>query len=172
MSINLDKKKEMVKELEETFNSTEAFFLLDYVNIPVNRAMELRGKLREKACSLKVIKNRLAIRAMGERFPEEMKNDLRGPTAIAYTQDDPVSLAQVLDKFLTDYKILSVKSGLVEGRYIEESKFKRIAKLEPREELLAKLGYLMASPLTRFLRAWKAPMQSFGSMLSQLKSKK
>lgn len=172
MSINLEKKKEMVKELEETFDSTEAFFLLDYVNIPVDKAMELRGRLRERACSLKVIKNRLAKRAMGDKFPEEMKNDLTGPTAIAYTQDDPVSLAQVLDKFLSDHKILNVKSGLVEGRYIEENKFKRIAKLEPKEELLAKLGYLMASPLTRFLRAWKAPMQSFGSMMSQLKSKK
>ncbi len=172
MSINLEKKKEMVKELQETFEGTEAFFLLDYVNISVGKAMELRSKLRQKDCSLKVIKNRLAVRALSDKHPEELKNDLKGPTAIAYTRDDPVTLAQVLDKFFTDYKVLNVKSGLVEGRYIEENKFKRIAKLEPREELLAKLGYLMASPLTRFLRAWRAPMQSFGGMLSQLKSKK
>lgn len=172
MSTNIEKKKEMVSELKETFKDTEAFFLLNYVNIPVEKAMELRSKLREKDCSLKVIKNRLAIRALEDRYPEELKKDLRGPTAIAYTQEDPVSLAQVLDKFFSDNKILNVKSGLVEGRYIQEEKFMRIAKLEPREELLAKLGYLMAFPLTQFLRAWKAPMQGFGSMMSQLKSKK
>jgi len=67
---------------------------------------------------------------------------------------------------------LSVKCGLIEGQFLEEDRFADIAKLTSKDDLLAKLGYLMAYPLTTFLRTWQAPLNSVASMLDQIKSKK
>jgi large subunit ribosomal protein L10 len=61
---------------------------------------------------------------------------------------------------------------MVEGKYLPEDRFAEIANLTSKDDLVAKLGFLMAFPLIQFLRTWQAPINSFGSMLSQLKSKK
>lgn len=172
MSLNREKKEERVKEILEDFNKNKTFFLVDYVNIPVAKSIELRTQLRENKCSIKVIKNRLAIKALENEISEEFKEKFRGPTAIAYTSDDAINLARILNSFIDSNKILSIKAGLVEGQLIDGDRFKEIAGLGSRRELMTKIGYLMAAPLTKFLGTWQAPFHSTGSMLSQLKLKK
>ncbi|HZX09448.1 MAG TPA: 50S ribosomal protein L10 [Acidobacteriota bacterium] len=172
MSLNREKKEKMVKEIREDFNNNQTLFLVDYVGIPVSKSIELRTQLRENNCSLKVIKNRLALKSLKDDIPEEFKEKFRGPTAIAYTDENPISLARILDDFIDSNKILSIKAGIVEGQLVEGERFKEVANLGSRKELMTKVGYLMAAPLTKFLRTWQAPLNSLGSMLSQLKSKK
>lgn len=172
MSLNREKKENKAKKIKEDFDKHNTIFLMDYVNIPVSKSIELRTQLRENKSSLKVIKNRLALKALGEGFPEEFKKSFRGPTAMAYTTENPVILARILDDFMDNHKILGVKAGIVEGQIISGERFKEVASLGSRKELMTKIGYLMAAPLTKFLRTWQAPLHSLGSMLSQLKSKK
>ena len=172
MSLNREIKEKRAKEIREDFKNNQTFFLVDYINIPVSKSIELRTKLRENNCSIKVIKNRLALKALKNDIPEEFKEKFRGPTAIAFTVDNPVSLARILDDFIDTHKILGVKAGIVEGQLVESDRFKEIAGLGSRDELMAKIGYLMAAPLMKFLRTWQAPFSSLGSMLSQLKSNK
>jgi len=166
------KKEEQVQELTAVFDQNSTFYLLDYVKIPVSKSMELRQQLRENDCSLRVIKNRLALRALKEEFPEELKDFFQGPTAIAYTEDNPIVLAKLLKDFIAQNQILKVKGGLVEGGYLDGDRFKEISNLTSKKDLLGKLGFLMAYPLTQFLKTWQAPYQSMGSMLNQLKDKK
>ena len=172
MSVKREVKEKLVHEINNTFQQNDTFYLLDYVKIPVLKSMQLRRQLRENGCSLKVIKNRLALRALKDEFPEELNQHFQGPTAIAYTKENPVGLARLLKEFTAQNKILKVKAGVVEGKYLPENRFAEIANLTSRDDLVAKLGFLMAYPLIQFLRTWQAPVNSFGSMLSQLKSKK
>jgi len=172
VNINRGKKEELVKKLRADFNSYESFYLIDFMNMPVSRAIELRRELRKNSYVFRVVKNRLALRALMEDFPEDLKTQFTGPTALAFAQENPVGLARLIRDFSLKHKLLKVKAGIVEGRYLPEEDFHTVANLSSREDLLAKLGFLMAYPLTQLLKTWQAPFGSLGSMLSQLKSKK
>ena len=172
MSVNREKKEKLVQELNQSLSDNSTFYLLDYVNISVSKSVELRRKLRDNDCSLRVVKNRLALQALTEDFPEGLKDFFQGPTAIAFTDENPIRLARLLKDFGLEHKILKVKAGIVEGEFLSEERFKEIANLTSRDDLLAKLGFMLAYPLTKLLRTWQAPFNSLGSMLSQLKSKR
>ena len=116
--------------------------------------MELRSQLRENDCSLKVIKNRLALRALMDELPIELKQYFRGPTAIAFTDKNPIILARLLKDFIVQNKILKVKAGLVEGEFLSEEQFPEIANLTSRDDLLAKLAYMIVYPLTQLLKTF------------------
>lgn len=172
MSVNREKKENQVQELQGRFDRASTFYLLDYVNIPVSKSSELRRQLRDNDCSLKVIKNRLALRAIPEALPEELRGSFQGPTAIAFTDKNPILLARLLKDFSAQHKILKVKAGSVEGDFLPEERFQEIASLTSRTDLVARLAFLIAYPLTQLLRTMQAPVNTLGSMLSQLKDKR
>ena len=172
MSVIREKKENQIRELRGSFDRNDTFYLLDYVNIPVSKSSELRSQLRDNDCSLKVVKNRLALRSFLEEFPEELKESFQGPTAIAFTDKNPIGLARLLKDFSVQNKILKVKAGIVEGDFLPEERFQEIASLSSRNDLVAKLGYMIAYPLTQLLRTMQAPINTLGSMMSQLKDKK
>jgi large subunit ribosomal protein L10 len=172
VSVNREKKESQIQELRSTFSRNNTFYLLNYVNIPVSKSSELRRQLRDNDCSLKVVKNRLAVRALLEGFPEDLKESFQGPTAIAFTDENPIVLARLLKDFSAQYRILKVKAGIVEGDFLSQDRFQEIASLSSRNDLVAKLGYLIAYPLTQLLRTIQAPISTLGSMMSQLRDKK
>jgi large subunit ribosomal protein L10 len=172
MNVNKEKKESLVKEINSDFIKHDSFYLLDFINMPVAKTMELRKQLREKSYPIKVVKNRLALRALTDDLPENLKEHFRGPTAIAFASENPLLLARMIRDFSKQHKVLKFKAGLLEGQFLPESQFEDVANLTSREDLLAKLGFLMANPLMKLLRTWQAPMESLGRLLSQLKSKK
>lgn len=161
-----------IKELDEMFRRHDSFYLLDYQGMTVSQSVAFRKLMRKNEISVKVIKNRLALRALKEEFPEELKPLFRQPTAIAFPSHDPVGLARLLKDFAAQNKVLRVKGGLVEGRFFPPERFDELSKLGSREELLGKVGYLMAYPLMQLLMTWQAPLGNLGRLLSQLKTKK
>ena len=165
-------KESQVKELSEAFESHDTFYLLDFINMHVSQSVQLRRRLRDQSYTFRVIKNRLALRALSEDFPDDLKGFFQGPTAIAFAPQDPIGLARMLKDFSIEHKVLSVKGGMFEGQFIPAQRFEEIANLTSREDLLAKLGFLMSYPLTKLLRTWQAPVDSLGRLLSQLKTKK
>ena len=172
MNVNREKKEQQIEEMNQAFDKFDSFYLIDFINMPVSLAVKFRKLLREKSYSYQVVKNRLALRALREDFPEDLKTYFRGPTAIAFAEEDPVGLARLIKDFSNEHKVLSVKGGMIEGQFLEEKRFADIASLTSKEDLIGKLGYLMAYPLMTLLRTWQAPFNSLGSVLSQLKSKK
>ncbi|MEE8377358.1 MAG: 50S ribosomal protein L10 [Candidatus Aminicenantaceae bacterium] len=172
MNVNREKKEQQVEEIREFFVNHDSFYLLDFMKMPVKLAVEFRNQMRENSYSFLVVKNRLALRALKEDFPEDLKSQFRGPTAIAFAQENPIGLARLIKDFSVQHKVLSVKCGIVEGQFLEGEKFADIAMLTSKDDLLAKLVYLMAYPLITFLRTWQAPLNSVVSMLDQLKSQK
>ena len=172
MNVNSEKKENLIKEINENFAKHDSFFLFDFINMPVAQTMKLRKQLHENSFPMKVVKNRLALRALTGDLPEDLKEHFRGPTAIAFASENPLQLARILRDFSKQHKVLKFKAGLLEGQFLQKAQFEDVANLTSREDLLARFGFLMANPLVKLLRTWQTPMESLGRLLSQLKSKK
>ncbi len=165
-------KEKLVKELEANFNNQNSFYLLDYTGMTVAQSVELRKILRKNDFAFRVVKNRLALRALRKDFPTELRAYFEKPTAVAFATRDPLRLARLLRDFSTRNKVLTVKGGLIDGQLVPPEKFEEVCSLPSREELLGKVGYMVAFPLIKLLRTWQAPLATLGRLLSQLKEKK
>jgi large subunit ribosomal protein L10 len=170
--VKREAKANLVKELEEDFHHQDSAFLLDYTGMKVSQAVALRKVLRKNSYTLKVVKNRLALRAVRDEFPDELRDYFQKPTAIAFAAEEPVKLARLLRDFSAQNKVMTFKGGIIEGRLLPPERFEEVCRLASREELLGKIGYLMAFPLIQLLRTWQAPLSQLGRVLSQLKEKK
>ncbi len=165
-------KQPIVQTLERLFETNDTYYLVDFKRMKVAQAVELRKTLRKNAFAYKVIKNRLALRALGEKCPEALRPYFQKPTAIAFADKDPVRLAKILKDFSNQGKILAVKGGQVEGRLMPAERFDEVTKLGSRKEQLGKIGYLMASPLHRLMRTLQAPLGNLGILLGELNKTK
>lgn len=165
-------KEDVVKDLREAFEKHDSFYLVDFIKMPVSQLTELRKKFRENSCSFKVIKNRLALRALNEDIHRDLKPFFRGSTAVAFAPQNPIGLARILREFSEQHKVMHIKAGLLEGQFLPAEKFNEISRLTSRNDLVARVGSLMASHLMKLLWTWQAPINSIGSVLSQLKTKK
>lgn len=161
-----------VDELGAVFAAHKTLYLFDYTKMKVSQATALRKSLRAQGASLKVVKNRLALRALAESVPSDLRPAFRKPTAVAYTAADPIALARTVKEFAASTKAIALKGGLVEGIYFAPERFDEIVKLAPRADLLAKVAVLMAAPLQKLLRTLQAPLSQTGALLGQLKDKR
>lgn len=166
-----EQKEKVIKDLEDSFEKMNTFYLVDFKGITVSQSIKLRRLMRENSFSFRVIKNRLALRALREEFPEDLREGFQGPTAIAFSSQESLSLARLLKNFSEENNVLKVKGGIVEGQFLSPEKFVEIASLTSRDDLLSKTAYLMAFPLIKLSRTWQSSLLSLGRMLSQLKTK-
>jgi len=169
--VKKETKNKIVTGLEEAISQNNSFYLIDYKQMTAWQMVELRKNLKRHGFQLKVVKNRLALRALADRFPE-LKSYFRHSTAIALTDQDPLALAKLLKDFSQQGKVLEVKAGIIEAHYLSPEMFGEIVKLNSKMDLIARIGYLMSYPLTQFLRTCQAPLINMGRLLSVLKTKR
>jgi large subunit ribosomal protein L10 len=167
-----DQKNARIGQVADLLKENDTFFLFNYNKMTVAQAVTLRKTLRKQGSALKVVKNRLALRALKAEFPDDFKAAFRKPTAMAYTAADPIGLAKTLKEFAAQNKVLVMKGGIVQGRYVPAERFDEITKLASREVLIGKIAVMMAHPLTKLLRTLQAPLRNTALLLSQLKDKK
>ncbi len=173
MPLTRNTKEEILGGYEEAMASAEHAFVIGFKGITVNQVNDLRSKVRKSGGQYVVIKNTLARLAVAGKPLEQVKEHFTGPTAVAYSLADPVALAKVLTDFAKDAPVIEFKGGLVEGRPIAASQVKEIASLPGRQELLAKLLFLMQSPIQRFVRVLAASgPQRLAIVLDQVAKKK
>jgi large subunit ribosomal protein L10 len=165
-------KTPIVESLERQFAANDTYYLVDFKRMTVAQSVELRKLLRKSGYAYKVIKNRLALRALGETCPEALRPYFQKPTAVAFAAHDPIPLAKILKDFSNQGKVLAVKGGVVEGQAMPAARFDEVCRLPSRNELLGRLAGLMAQPLRRFLGTLQAPLGNFGILLGELKKKK
>lgn len=170
--MNRAEKQDVVKELNETFKVNKSILLINFTGLNVADSTDLRRKISEAECGYRVIKNRLALRALEDTSVEELKEHFQGPTAIAYTLGDPVVLAKVLKSFIKDHPAMSFKAGIVDGQAVSASEMESLAEMPSRLELLTKLLYLLNAPLTRLASALQSPLRDLASVLKQLEEKR
>jgi large subunit ribosomal protein L10 len=170
--VKKEAKQPIVRTLERLFASNSTFYLVDFKRMKVSQAVELRKLMRKNAFTYKVIKNRLALRALGDACPEALRPLFQKPTAIAFGAKDPIRLAKLLKDFSNQGKVLAVKGGQVEGRLMPAGRFDELCRLSSRDELVGRIAFMMAQPLHRLMRTLQAPLGNLGILLGELKKTK
>lgn len=161
-----DAKRQAVTELTEMLRGSSALAVADYRGLTVSEMHAVRRSLRSNGVSLKIAKNRLLKIAADEAGVAELKTLLDGPTAIAATSGDEVSLARALQDAFRPYKTVTVRGGLLAGQPVSASDLQRLASLPSREVLLARLAGGMAAPLTGMAGVLAANLRNFIGVLN------
>ncbi|ABR50560.1 ribosomal protein L10 [Alkaliphilus metalliredigens QYMF] len=161
MSKVIEMKEKVVAEITEKFEKSIAAVVVDYRGLKVEEVTELRAKFREAGVEYKVYKNTMMRRAARNAGMEEMVADLVGPNAVAFSYEDPVAPARILNDFAKNHKALELKVGFVEGSFYDEEKLKELASVPSREVLIAKL-----------LSSFNAPMANFACLIKAIADKK
>lgn len=157
-----------VDEVKSGLSGSAATLLTDYRGLTVTELAELRAELRKNNAAYKVVKNTLTRLAASEAGIEGLDDYLVGPTALVFCEDDPVGPAKVLRAFAKDHPELIVKAGYVDGQLLDEAATVRLADLESREELLAKLAGMMNNALAGFARLMQAALVDMGRAMKAL----
>ena len=145
-----------VAELTDKFRDSDSVVLTEYRGLTVSQLSELRSSLGEHA-TFSVVKNTLTKIAVTEAGLEaELASLLTGPSAIAFVEGDVVEAAKGLRDFSKDNPALVIKGGVLDGKAITPDELTRIADLEPREVLLAKLAGAMTASMSRAAAVFNA----------------
>jgi large subunit ribosomal protein L10 len=170
--MNKEEKAREIDSLKEVFRDTPPVFVLGYRGLTVNQVAALRKRVRAASSRYKVVKNRLALRAVRETSLGALAAHFEGPTAIAYTARDPSTLAKVLDEFTREHQGLSLKAGLVDGRLMDVQAIKTLASLPSREALVGRLLAVLNGPMVRLVTVLKGPARSLVRAMDEIAKKK
>ncbi|QQR73592.1 MAG: 50S ribosomal protein L10 [Holophagales bacterium] len=172
MPLTRQDKDQMLADYAGGLADTQHAFLLGFQGISVPQVTALRARIRAQGGRYIVVKNTLALRAIGGKPLDQLRSQFTGATAVAYTDKDPVALAKALTEFAKDAPSIQFKGALLEGRAVEASAVKEIASLPSREELIAKILFLLQAPIVRLARVLAAVPQSFVAVLDQIRIQK
>jgi len=143
------KKKEELDALKKDLLEAKNLFVTQFQGMTVSQDTELRIKIRETKSKYRVVKNTLAKKAADGTPAQNVAKAFDGSTAIAYNANDPVSLAKALTAYAKNNPLFVFKAGMVEGRVINLADVATIAAMPSKEELIAKLLFLINAPAQR-----------------------
>jgi large subunit ribosomal protein L10 len=167
MAVTRAKKTEQVERLGKELKNVSSLIVTTYNKLTVAQDYELRKTLRSSGARYAVVKNTLAERAAKGTKVEEVLKNLAGVTSIAYTDGDPVALAKALSKYAKDNPEFTFKAGVVEGRVISINEIKALATMPSKEEIYAKLLFLINAPAQRLVTAMNAVGRNLAVVVDQ-----
>lgn len=168
-----EEKKFIVEELAKEIRSVNPLIFTDYSRIKANDLNQLRAQLKSIGCRYRVVQNTLFRRALEDVGLDKFVGQFTGPLAVAYGGKDPIEVVKVLIKFAKDYPdTLVIKSGIVDNQYFELSGLEEVAKLPPKEVLLARLVGQMNAPVSRFVMVLRGNLYKLVSVLDHITKKK
>ena len=167
MAVTRARKTEQVEKLGKDLKDVSNLIVTTYSKLTVNQDFELRKALRGSGAKYAVVKNTLAERAAKGTKVEPVLKDLAGVTSIAYTSGDPVALAKALSKYAKDNPEFTFKAGVVEGRVISINEIKALATMPSKEELHAKLLFLINAPAQRLVTVMNAVGRNLAVVVDQ-----
>jgi len=160
-----------VAELTERFQSSDGAVLTEYRGLTVAQLAELRGSLGDSA-TFTVVKNTLTKIAANEAGVASQLGDLlSGPSAIAFVKGDVVEAAKGLRDFSRANPLLVIKGGVLDGKAISPAELDRLAELEPREVLLAKLAGGMKASMSKAAAVFNALPVQMAQLAEALRAK-
>lgn len=160
-----------VAELSNQLRDSSATVLTEYRGLTVAELRELRRKLGSGA-AYTVTKNTLAKRAAAQVGFDELNELFVGPTALTFVSGDPVEAAKSLRDFGRSHPELVIKGGVFEGRVISADEVRRLADLESREVLLAKLAGAMKANLSKAAALFQEPLSKTARAAAALRDKR
>ena len=159
-----------VAELTKNFESSTAVLLTEYRGLTVGELRELRNTIRQDA-EYAVVKNTLTKIAAKNAGVEGLDDSLQGPSAIAFVHGDPVAVAKGLRAFAKAHPLLVIKGGYFDGAPLTAEEVNKLADLESREVLLAKLAGAMKASMSKAAALFQAPLSKTVRTVEALREK-
>ena len=153
---SIAKKAEAVKNVNAMLTAAETGIVVDYRGLTVAEVTDLRKQLRDAGVKMMVIKNKILQRAVEGTDYEALTDVFVGPTAIAFSDDDPIAPAKILKKFADDHDALEIKGGFIEKSVKTLDEINEYATMPSREDLLSMLASALQDPMRKIARAVKA----------------
>ncbi|HST50686.1 MAG TPA: 50S ribosomal protein L10 [Pyrinomonadaceae bacterium] len=145
-----EQKQKDLEALSQQFQAATAGMLVGFNKLTVAKDQELRRQLREAGVSYSVVKNTLARKAAEGTPFEQAADHFKGVTALALAEGDPVQLSKAISKFVKDNpEVFTFKAGVVQGRVVALREVEAIATLPSKEELIAKIMFLINAQAQR-----------------------
>ncbi|CAA9402838.1 MAG: LSU ribosomal protein L10p (P0) [uncultured Propionibacteriaceae bacterium] len=158
-----------VAELTDKFNNSAGAVLTEYRGLTVAALRTLRRSLGDDA-TYAVSKNTLTTIAAREAGVQSLEEHLVGPTAIAFIEGDPVTVAKGLRDFARANPLLVIKGGVLDGKILTSDDVRRLADLESREVLLAMMAGAMQGALQNAVSLFAAPLSQAARVMAALES--
>jgi large subunit ribosomal protein L10 len=164
---NRNEKQQDLDALKKEFEKSKNVFLTGYEKLTVSQDFNLRKTIRGAGGSYKVIKNTIAEKAAQGTGASELVKNLKGMTSMAWTEGDPVALAKALTKYAKDHPTFTFKAGMVEGRVIDVKSINDLATMPSKEEIFAKLLYVIQAPAQRLVTSINGVGRNLAVVLDQ-----
>ncbi len=152
-----EEKTEYVAELRDALSGSQIVLRTRYQGLDVAKMTALRKDLREKGVRYKVVRNTLLRRAVEGTDYEPLVRDLKGPIALAFTEEDAVVTAKALTDFAKDEDLFTVDGGVLDGKELDASQIQSLASLPGKDQLRAQLLCLLQTVPQRLLGVLQAP---------------
>jgi large subunit ribosomal protein L10 len=158
-------KASIVSDLSEKLNRSPFLLVTDYQRMKVDQFGELRNRLAPAGAEVRVVKNSFLKRAMADSGMPDVGDKLTGQTAIVLGENDVAPIAKILKMFAAEFKIATLKIGVVDKAVLSTSDVEALAELPAREVLLSQLLGLLLMPATRLVRVLNEPASAFARLL-------
>jgi large subunit ribosomal protein L10 len=162
-----NEKQRELDELKKTLSENRNMFVTGYEKMTVKQDHELRKTIRDAGGEYHVVKNNIAAKASEGTPAADLLGELKGMTSLAYTSKDPVALAKALTRYARDNAAFTFKAGMVEGRVIDIAAINDLAAMPPKEEIFAKLLFLINAESTRLVTTLNGVGRNLAIVLDQ-----
>ena len=162
-----DEKKKDLEDLKKAIEENKNIFVTSFEKLTVKQDFQLRKTIRDAGGTYRVVKNNVAAKAAEGTAANDLFEDLKGMTSMAYTTKDPVALAKALTRYSKDNAAFTFKAGMVEGRVIDIKAISDLAAMPPKEEIYAKILYLINANATRLVAAVNGVGRNLAVVLDQ-----
>ena len=172
MKTKAQKQKDL-EALTEHFKNAKAAMVVGFQGMTVAKDQDLRNQLREAGVSYEVVKNTLARKAAEGTALEAATDQFKGVTAVALSNEDPVSLSKAIAKFSkANPDIFKFKVGIVEGKVVALADVEAIASLPSKEELISKVLFLINCQAQRLVTVLSAVPRNLAIVIKQIGDQK
>ncbi len=162
-----DQKQKELEELKKALEENKNIFVTSYEKLRVSQDFALRKTVRDAGGEYRVVKNNLVSKAAEGTPANDLLADLKGMTSLAFTSKDPVALAKALTRYAKDNAAFTFKAGMVEGRVVDVKAINDLAAMPPKEEIYAKLLYLVNASATRLVTSVNGVGRNLAVVLDQ-----
>ncbi|AND79227.1 MULTISPECIES: 50S ribosomal protein L10 [Streptococcus] len=154
------KKAEQVERVAEKMKSAVSIVVVDSRGLTVEQDTVLRRSLRESGVEFRVVKNSILTRAAEKAGLDDLKDIFVGPSAVAFSNEDVIAPAKIINDFAKDAEALEIKGGTIEGAVSTKEEIQALAKLPNREGMLSMLLSVLQAPVRNVAYAVKAVAES------------
>ena len=171
--MNQAEKVSFVSEFRDKVKSAPVLYLTDFSGLDVKSMTVLRQRIKASGAEFLVVKNRLAKLALEELDIPDLSDSLLGPTGVVLGYGGPVEPAKALAEFAKEHGDKPVfKTGVMDGALVSVEEIQKLAKLPPREQLLASLAGALEAPMAALASALEGKIQEMAGVLDALKIQK